>query len=473
MRKRQLISWPGGEVLLVLASLLLALAAASVALAAPRQQAETAVYGWVGTVYAYSRPAYDDYFVRNDGELFGVAGKTAAIEQEIETLRGVLVKVWGTYRENAPDFNGRQIVVSEILAAEAQPTPTPKPKTKPEALITATVANLRSGPSTAYPRIATAYAEQIYDIVGRNQDSSWWQICCPAGRTLWVSASLVEASGPLANVPVVPVTPPPTPTPVITEWRGEYYPNLQFQGTPTVRNDRSVDFNWGQGAPMSGFPADDFTVRWTRSIHFDQGNYRFYAKADDGVRVWLDGWLVIDQWRAGPLSASGDFANVGEGPHTVKVEYFEQRGDAMVTVWWQRTDVYQDWRGEYYTDIYLQPPPLLIRNDPQIDFYWGLGSPDPRLPADNFSVRWTRSVYFEAGDYRFYIWGGDGARLRLDGWSVIDNWLKDTEHTFQGRFDAVGSGYHTVVVEWYHRGGLAEVKVTWERIKKQGGPQPD
>ena len=433
----------------------------------------------MGTVYAYSRPAYDDYFVRNDGELFGVAGETAAMEKEMEALRGVLVKVWGTSREDTPDFNGRQIVVSEILAVEAQPTATPPPKTKPEVLIIASVANLRTGPSTAYARIATAYAEQIYDIVGRNQDSSWWQICCPAARSLWVYSDLVEASGPLANVAVVPVTPPPTPIPepVITEWRGEYYPNLEFQGRPLVRNDGDVDFNWGDKAPFAGLPADDFTVRWTRSIRFSPGDYRFYAKADDGVRVWLDQWPVIDAWHFGPVSDSGDFAGIGSSPVAVKVEYYEHLGNAAVTVWWQRTDIYRHWQGQYYNDIYLAPPEILTRDDgtddPKLNFSWGLGSPDTRVPADNFSVRWTRSVYFDAGDYRFYIWGGDGAKLRLDGHTVIDNWLQDTEHTFQGKFNAVGSGYHTVVVEWYHRGGLAEVSIWWERIKKQGGPQPD
>ena len=462
----------------------LLVAAGSVVQAAPPQQGETPVYGWLGAVYAYERPAYDDYFVRNDGEVYGIAGQSAAIEQQIIALRGQLVKVWGTLRENAPDFNGRQIVVSEILAMEEAVTPAPKVETKAEALITGNVVNVRSGPGMMYPRITQVYGEEIYDIVGRNQASTWWQICCPAGRALWIWSGLVEASGPLARVPVVPVAPPPptpTPTPrptpvVITEWQGEYYANPELKGTPAlVRDDRAVDFNWHDGAPAPGLPADDFSVRWTRTLHFDQGDYRFFARADDGVRVWLDDWLVIDLWRAGPVFGSNDFANVGEGSHTVRVEYYEHRGDAAVTVWWQRTDVYAHWRGEYYNDIYLEPPPLLVRDDPAIDFNWGLGSPAPGLPADNFSVRWTRAVYFEGGDYRFVIEGGDGARLRLDGWLVIDEWLKDTgRHTFEGQFLAVGAGYHVVQVEWYSRGGIAYVKVWWERTPhRKGGPQPD
>jgi hypothetical protein len=272
-----------------------------------------------------------------------------------------------------------------------------------------------------------------------------------------------------------PPTPVPTPTPVaITEWRGEYYGNAELKGSPAlIRNDQSIDFNWHDKPPAPGLPADDFSVRWTRGLHFNQGDYRFYANADDGVKVWLDNWLIIDHWRSGPVSASADFAAVGEGTHTVRVEYFEHLGDAAVNVWWQQTDIFDHWRGEYYNDIYLEPRPLLVRNDEVIDFNWGLGSPGPGLPPDNFSARWTRSVHLSGGDYRFIVSGGDGARLRLDDWTIIDNWLKDTQHTFTGEFLHVGTGYHVVEVEWYSRGGLASVKLRWDRFTHEGGPQPD
>ena len=201
-------------------------------------------------------------------------------------------------------------------------------------------------------------------------------------------------------------------------------------------------------------------------MHFDKGDYRFFVKADEGIRVWLDDWLIIDLWRAGPVSGSGSFAGVGEGPHKMRVEYYEHLLDAAVTIWWQRTDFYDHWRGEYYNDVKLEPPPLLIRDDPEIDFNWGLGAPAPGLPADNFSVRWTRSIHFDAGDYRFIIQGGDGARVRLDDWVAIDDWLKDdSQQTFEGEFLAVGEGHHLVQVEWYSRGGIASVKMWWERIR--------
>jgi len=421
-------------------------------------------------VYAYARPAYDDYFVRNDGELFGIAGQTAAIEAEISNMRRQLVKVWGSLREPAPDFNGHQIVVSEIILAALPPTPTPRAQTAAEALINVRVANVRTGPGTAYTRIGQVYGEEIYDIVGRSTSGTWWQICCPRSQTLWVYGELVDATGNTASVPVVqtaPVaTPVPRPTPVqITEWRGEYFANPELAGNPAlVTNEEKLDFDWHDRSPSPGLPADDFSARWTRSLPFAQGDYRFFAKADDGIRVWLDDWLVLDQWHTGPVAASGDFEAVGGGLHSVRVEYFEHLGDASASVWWAPTST-TDWLAEYYDDIYLGLPPVIVRNDTNLDFNWGLGSPDPALPADNFSVRWTRTAHFEPGNYYFSVEGGDGARLWLDDWLIFSDWLQDTgAQRFEGEFQALGAGTHVVRVEWYSRGGVAKVKAWWKRI---------
>ena len=60
----------------------------------------------------------------------------------------------------------------------------------------------------------------------------------------------------------------------ITDWKGEYYNNRDLAGSPIlVRNDKSVDFNWGTGAPASGLPADNFSVLWTRNVDLSAGLY--------------------------------------------------------------------------------------------------------------------------------------------------------------------------------------------------------
>ena len=75
--------------------------------------------------------------------------------------------------------------------------------------------------------------------------------------------------------------------PEISEWRGEYFDNRNLEGEPAlIRNDKEIDFNWKDGAPSSSLPANNFSARWTRSLHFEAAIYRFAIRIDDGVRLW-------------------------------------------------------------------------------------------------------------------------------------------------------------------------------------------
>ncbi|MGH2625804.1 MAG: PA14 domain-containing protein, partial [Anaerolineales bacterium] len=78
---------------------------------------------------------------------------------------------------------------------------------------------------------------------------------------------------------------------------GEYFANRDSLRNPyLVRDDARIDFNWGLGAPASGMPADNFAVRWTRTIRLERGTYLFRAASDDGIRVWVDDRRVISDW---------------------------------------------------------------------------------------------------------------------------------------------------------------------------------
>lgn len=74
-------------------------------------------------------------------------------------------------------------------------------------------------------------------------------------------------------------------------WVGEYFDNVTLTGTPYVtRDDESINFNWNSGPPAGGMPVNSFSVRWSGTFHFDAGTYRFYARVDDGVRVYSIIW---------------------------------------------------------------------------------------------------------------------------------------------------------------------------------------
>lgn len=261
-----------------------------------------------------------------------------------------------------------------------------------------------------------------------------------------------------------------TATPAAAAWRGEYFNNQDLSGSPVfVRDDPNLAFSWGSGSPAANFPADNFSVRWTRTVLFAPATYRFYARADDGVRIWLDNDLIINEWHEATSQTYSAERTVSAGNHTIRVEYYENVGNAQIQVWWEQAGQFPQWRGEYFLGTNLQGPVQLLRNDAEINFNWGQGVPDSSLPADNFSVRWTRSVNFTAGRYRFNALVDDGVRIYLDGVLILDDWREGGERTLFVERD-VTAATHLVQVEYFEGTGEARIRVWWELVETTSFP---
>ena len=129
---------------------------------------------------------------------------------------------------------------------------------------------------------------------------------------------------------------PPPPTPItFPDWKGEYYANQSLSGDPAfVRNDPTINFNWGTGGPGGGVPGENFSVRWSRSVDFAANFYQFNARSDDGIRAWVDGNLIIDQWHDSPGNIVYTSQLWLSGSHRLVVEYYQNLGQALVDYWW-------------------------------------------------------------------------------------------------------------------------------------------
>ena len=140
--------------------------------------------------------------------------------------------------------------------------------------------------------------------------------------------------------------------PTISAWRGEYFANRDLQGAPAlIRDDPTINFQWSGGPPAPNLPGTNFSVRWTRTVAFPPGDTTFYAQTDDGVRLWLDNVLIIDQWQESAMQTYSYTQRVSVGNHTVRVEYFQAFGNSAAVVWWEQTYGFPDWKGEYFDDI--------------------------------------------------------------------------------------------------------------------------
>ncbi len=123
-------------------------------------------------------------------------------------------------------------------------------------------------------------------------------------------------------------------------WRGEYFNNANLAGSPVmIRDDGAgfINFDWGNGGPSSDCNVfmDYFSARWTRTVNLQAAKYRFTVNnVDDGVRLYIDGDLKIDQWILSAGTHTVDVTYSSAGNHTVKLEYFENGGLARANVSW-------------------------------------------------------------------------------------------------------------------------------------------
>jgi beta-glucosidase len=123
-------------------------------------------------------------------------------------------------------------------------------------------------------------------------------------------------------------------------FKAEYFNNKELQGTPVlVRNDEQVNFDWSRGRPAPEVNEDGFSARWTgKFVPPESGQYEIGAMVDDGVRVYIDGKLIVDAWATDQLSQIRTVMKPvtleGGKSYDVRIEYFENVRNAIVKFFW-------------------------------------------------------------------------------------------------------------------------------------------
>jgi hypothetical protein len=207
-------------------------------------------------------------------------------------------------------------------------------------VIVAPVGNLREQPDFRAAVIAQLVKGREVIVAGRTPAADWFQVIFD-NAPLWVHNSEISVRGDIGSLPVTGGQPQPQPPPPPTsggQWRAEYFANTGMQGRPqATRQEAGIDYDWRGQSPLPGIPATNWSARWTGSFYFDAGDYTFFASSDDGVRVYIDGHIVIDEWQEqSPQKHHNTFRGIGAGQHTITVEYFQLGGGSSCKVMWQR-----------------------------------------------------------------------------------------------------------------------------------------
>lgn len=122
------------------------------------------------------------------------------------------------------------------------------------------------------------------------------------------------------------------------QFRAEYYGsfNETLSGAPAFQQcEAAIDYDWGYGSPGGGLFEDHFSIRWTGRFSFGADIYEFQTISDDGVRLWVDGELLIDDWRGGAANLVTAQKWLAAGEHAVVVEYYDDVSNAEIRVSWQ------------------------------------------------------------------------------------------------------------------------------------------
>lgn len=118
--------------------------------------------------------------------------------------------------------------------------------------------------------------------------------------------------------------------------RADYYAGEHFERRILTRTDAAIDFDWNFQAPGPGLPVESFSVRWTGWVLAPTtGVYTFHLTADDGMRVWIGGRLLLDEWRYQPTQSATATMRLAAGRYySVRVEYFQGSRNSRAYLGW-------------------------------------------------------------------------------------------------------------------------------------------
>lgn len=280
-----------------------------------------------------------------------------------------------------------------------------------------------------------------------------------------------------------------------------YFNNADLTGSTASRVDATVNFDWGTGSPTSAIGADTFSARWTGSVVPTKSEtYTFYTSSDDGVRVWVDGKQVINDWTVhAPREDKGTISLVAGKQYNIKVEYYEQSAGAVMKLLWSspstakavipQSQLYSTAAATAVTPpasstptpvpapstgagtgtglaaVYYDNADLTgktaARTDGTVNFTWS-AAPISGIALDTFSTRWTGQVQAQkTEEYTFYTQSDDGVRLWVNGVQIINNWSAHGSTENSGKIKLTAGAKYDIKLEYFNRSGNGTAQLKW------------
>jgi hypothetical protein len=256
---------------------------------------------------------------------------------------------------------------------------------------------------------------------------------------------------------------------------GMYYAGNLPQGTPVaVTLSPTLDATW-QAPPVAGLQAP-FSVRWVGYLTPGYSEeYRFITTSDDGVRLWINGQQLIDNWSIHAATEDEGRIRLQAGQrYPLVLEFFDRGIEGVIKLEWQSSSQPRQvipasalaaptgLFGQYYAGSEPGGTPILAAPIEQLDLAWQATPPINGVQAP-FAARWVgylRPRYSE--EYRLITTSDDGVRLWVDGQQLINNWSIHAATEDSAAITLEAGRFYPLVIEFFDRGINGQIKLEWE-----------
>jgi len=119
--------------------------------------------------------------------------------------------------------------------------------------------------------------------------------------------------------------------------KAEHFNGRNFETLVTTRLEPNIDNDWPTGSPAPGVNVDNFSNRWTGKIQPQHSQtYTFTTRSDDGVRLWVNGVQIINNWTNHyPTDNVGTIALTAGVKYDIKMEHYEADLGSVAQLFWQ------------------------------------------------------------------------------------------------------------------------------------------
>ena len=183
--------------------------------------------------------------------------------------------------------------------------------------------------------------------------------------------------------------------------QGQYYDNSNFTNLKLTRTDSTINFNWGAGSPNAAIGTDTFSVRWTGQVQTPtSGVYTFFTQSDDGIRLWVNGQQIINNWTNHSVTENKGTITLAAGQkYDIKLEYYDNTGSAVAKLLWSGPSVTKQIipQSQLFAPVADSTPPTATATATNVTTFGGTTYDFTVTYADNVAVNFST---IDGGDVR-------------------------------------------------------------------------